>query len=112
MIVPTAVLNFSWAKSVIANAGVQEGYINSAIQQWQQADQQMFQITLGPNAAEGWIDALDGVHTGTADGYTYKIPTGYNAWVSNPGSSSATVCISTGSSVPSDCPAGATPVTF
>jgi hypothetical protein len=109
-IMPTIVLNFQWAQSVIANSATQETMINNAIQRWQQLDVQMYQITLDTSAAEGWLDALDGVRTGTAGGYSYKIPVGYDyAWVSNSGSSSADVYVSTTNTSPSP---GATPITF
>jgi len=98
-IMPTVVLNFDWAKSVINNAGTQESIINGYINQWQQADIQMFQIQNGGNnAAEGWIDALDGVQTGTANGQYYKVPSEYShAWLD---SSGQFLYVSTGSTAP------------
>ncbi len=98
-IMPTVVLNFDWAKSVINNAGTQESIINGYINQWQQADIQMFQIQNGGNnAAAGWIDALDGVQTGTANGQYYKVPSGYShAWVDSSGQN---LYVSTGTTPP------------
>ncbi len=105
MIMPTVVLNFNWAKSVIANVGVQESIIiNNAIQQWQQSDAQMLAIYNSPSAAVEWIDALDGVQTGTVNGHSFKVPYWANdAWVS---SSLGTLYASTVSN-PQGLPAGA-----
>jgi len=100
---PTVVMNYAWVKSVVANAQAQGQIISGYIQQWQQADIQMFQITLGsPNSATGWIDALGGVQTASYGSFTCKIPVDYNhAWITGADSSSPTVYASNTSTPPS-----------
>src|SRR5438445_12956166 len=44
---PTVVMNYAWVKSVVANAQAQGQIISGYIQQWQQADIQLLQITIG-----------------------------------------------------------------